>query len=174
MVRINLAKPCERPRRRFYPRLPSLRFQSRALTACESLEIRPRRDFVYGYQVGSRLPPKRVTTIDSGRVYFLIPYSPWRKPIPDSFQPPIGTSVARKLEITSLTLTAPASILRATRSARLFSPKTEAASPYLVSLASFKASSESRTFITQTTGPKVSSRITFIEWSTSTSTVGSK
>ena len=43
-----------------------------------------------------------------------------------------------------------------------------------MSLASRSASSESRTFITPTTGPKVSSRITFIEWSTSTSTVGSK
>ena len=43
----------------------------------------------------------------------------------------------------------------------------------MVSLASSIASSTSRTFITGITGPKVSSRITFIEWSTSAMTVGS-
>ena len=43
----------------------------------------------------------------------------------------------------------------------------------MVSLASSIASSASRTFITGITGPKVSSRITFIEWSTSAITVGS-
>ena len=42
-----------------------------------------------------------------------------------------------------------------------------------MSLASSIACSTSRTFITGITGPKVSSRITFIEWSTSAITVGS-
>ena len=42
-----------------------------------------------------------------------------------------------------------------------------------MSLASRTASSTSLTFITGITGPKVSSRITFIEWSASAITVGS-
>ena len=42
-----------------------------------------------------------------------------------------------------------------------------------MSLASSIACSTSLTFITGITGPKVSSRITFIEWSTSAITVGS-
>ena len=41
-----------------------------------------------------------------------------------------------------------------------------------MSLARRTASSVSRTFITPTTGPKLSSTITFIEWSTSVITVG--
>jgi hypothetical protein len=50
---------------------------------------------------------------------------------------------------------------------------TEAASPYWESLASATASSASRTFMIGTVGPNVSSVMHVIEWSTSTSTVGS-
>ena len=57
-----------------------------------------------------------------------------------------------------------ASIRRAIRSPSAGSPaKTDEPSPYVVSLASSIASSVSLTFITGITGPKVSSRITFIE-----------
>ena len=51
--------------------------------------------------------------------------------------------------------------------------KTEEASPYGVSLASRTASSASETFMIGNVGPNVSSVMIFIEWSTSTSTVGS-
>src|SRR5215207_7044435 len=70
-----------------YQRRLSLRRQSRAPKKREIGARRRRRVLVYGYQVGSRLPPKRVITRDSERQYFLIPGSPWRKPIPDCFHP---------------------------------------------------------------------------------------
>ena len=57
---------------------------------------------------------------------------------------------------------------------RVSRENTEAASPYGVSLASRTASSASRTFMIGSVGPNVSSVMIFIEWSTSTSTVGSK
>ena len=50
---------------------------------------------------------------------------------------------------------------------------TDAASPYSESLASRTASSASATFMIGTVGPNVSSVMHAIEWSTSTSTVGS-
>jgi hypothetical protein len=50
------------------------------------------------------------------RQYFRIPdLPPNREPSPDSFQPPMGTATQKALAITSLMLTAPASIRRATR-----------------------------------------------------------
>ena len=49
---------------------------------------------------------------------------------------------------------------------------TEPPRPYGDSLASRIASSVSRTFMIGRVGPNVSSVIAFIEWSTSTSTVG--
>ena len=69
-------------------------------------------------------------TIDSGRTNFLIPYEAWRKPIPDSFQPPIGTPRAKYVVSTSLTFTAPASMRRAICSPCSLEPEnTEADSP---------------------------------------------
>ncbi len=103
-----------------------------------------------------------------------IPPAPWREPSPDAFQPPIGSSSARKLSCASLTQTAPASTRRAISSPRAESlVQTEAARPYSESFASRTASSASATFITGTVGPNVSSVMHDIVWSTSTSTVGS-
>ena len=74
----------------------------------------------------------------------------------------------------SLTQTAPASTRRAISSPRAASfVHTEAASPNGESLARRTASSASATFMIGSVGPKVSSVIALIEWSTSTSTVGS-
>ena len=50
---------------------------------------------------------------------------------------------------------------------------TDAPRPYGLSLARRTASSASATFMIGSVGPNVSSRMISIEWSTSTSTVGS-
>ncbi len=72
-----------------------------------------------------------------------------------------------------MTQTDPASIRRASCSPRVASlVQTEAERPNSESFASRTASSASATFITGTVGPKVSSVMQDIVWSTSTSTVG--
>src|SRR5919201_1675085 len=93
----------------------------------------------------------------------------WQRPMP----PPIAISSAEYLTSASLTHTAPASMRRATASPRAASlEKTDAPRPYGESLASRIASSASATFMIGSAGPKVSSRMTSIVWSTPTSTVG--
>jgi hypothetical protein len=74
-----------------------------------------------------------------------------------------------------LTDTDPASIRRGTRFAvhRLRVHRLEL-SPYRESFASVTASSSSATRMMASVGPNVSSRMHFMEWSTSTGTVGSK
>ena len=108
--------------------------------------------------------------------YLWTPYAPpSRAPTPDSFHPLWGSGAANRLLKTSLTLTAPASSRRATRSPRSTSRvHTVADRPYGESFAIRTASSSSATFITGMVGPKVSSVMQDIEWSTSTSTVGAK
>ena len=94
--------------------------------------------------------------------------------MPEVFQPPIGAVVHIRFEITSLTLTAPQSSCTATALARSMSlENTAALSPYGLSLASRIASSTLDTFMIGSVGPNVSSVMQVIEWSTSTSTVGS-
>src|ERR1700754_1272640 len=98
---------------------------------------------------------------------------PKRAPIPEVFHPPIGAVVHIRLEITSLTLTVPQSSCTATSLARSMSlEKTDADRPYGLSLASRTASSTDATFMIGSVGPKVSSVMQVIVWSTSTSTVG--
>ena len=72
----------------------------------------------------------RGCVIDSGRQNLRIPYSPWRKPMPDSFQPPIGTSVAavvgqHVVDVDRAALDAPGDPL----GALVVAEKTEADSP---------------------------------------------
>src|ERR1700754_5246770 len=85
----------------------------------------------------------------------------------------MGAVVHIRLEITSLTLTAPQSNCTATAFARSMSlENTDADNPYGLSLASRIASSTLDTFMIGSVGPNVSSVMQAIEWSTSTSTVG--
>ena len=77
--------------------------------------------------------------------------------------------------LTSLMQAKPLSRRRAIASPRVRSfVHTEAPRPYGESFASRTASSASATFMTGSVGPKVSSVMAVIEWSTSASTVGSK
>src|SRR4029078_7096339 len=93
--------------------------------------------------------------------------------MPDVFQPPIGAVVHIRVEITSLTLTAPQSSCTATAFARSMSlENTEPDSPYGLSFASRLASSTDDTFMIGSVGPNVSSVMHAIEWLTSTNTVG--
>ena len=70
-------------------------------------------------------------------------------------------------------LTAPQSSCTATSFARSTSlENTDALKPYGLSLASRTASATLDTFMIGSVGPKVSSVMHAIEWSTSTSTVG--
>ena len=81
---------------------------------------------------------------------------------------PVGQIIA------SLTVDAPASMRRAIASPRSVSREnTDEARPYGLSLARRTASSSSRTFMIGSVGPNVSSVMIFMEWSTSTSSVGS-
>ncbi|SLA93214.1 Uncharacterised protein [Mycobacteroides abscessus subsp. abscessus] len=81
--------------------------------------------------------------------------------------------VAKRLLKTSLMLTAPASRRCAIRRARAWSRvHTVADKPNAESLARWMASSSSATRITGIVGPKVSSVMQAIVWSTPTTTVG--
>src|SRR5262249_16176411 len=99
--------------------IPSRLRQPRAFRNRKSrlTNARLRREF--GNQSGSAAGwGKRGERMESSRENLRIPLAPWRWPIPDAFQPPIGTSIVRYLVRTSSTLTAPVSIRLATSSPR--------------------------------------------------------
>ena len=130
---------------------------------------------MYGYHISSFFGATIGVVIAFGRQYLRIAASPPnRVPIPDSFQPPCGSVNENRFASTSLTLTAPASSRSAIASPRSMSwVQTEADSTYYETIASRIAAYESASRITANVGPKFSSRMQDIEWSTSTSTVGS-
>ena len=102
------------------------------------------------------------------------PSGPCTRPMPDSFTPPKGSPVIAYETMQSLMQTLPACSRLAIDTPRPSSPvHTELFRPYLESLARRTASSASSTTMTGSTGPKVSSVMMSIVWSTSTSTVGS-
>ena len=50
---------------------------------------------LYGNMWMSFLGASRVISSDCWRAYLRMPCAPWRWPMPDVFQPPIGSSSAR-------------------------------------------------------------------------------
>jgi len=104
-----------------------------------------------------------------------IPSGPCRRPRPESPTPPIGVPVAdHPATNPSLIQTVPHPICRATARPRSRSAvQTLAFSPYGESLARSMAAAVSRTGVTETTGPNVSSQAMRSVGSTSVSTVGS-
>jgi hypothetical protein len=94
------------------------------------------------------------------------------RPKPESFEPPYGIWSARKAE-TSFTITPPTSISRCAWKARLMSfVNTPACRPKRESFTTRIASSKVWYGLIVTTGPKISSRQTFISGFTWDSRVG--